>query len=63
MCCNILIENLRWNPLFIHLFVLYFKGCNSQVVINTVGQLTLCIDVYGKQMIVKPDYDAFSVVI
>jgi hypothetical protein len=46
-----------------HLIVLYFKGHNSQIVINTVGQLTLCIDVYGRQIIVKLDYDAFNVVI
>ena len=43
-----------------HLIVLYFKGHNSQIVINTVEQLTLCIDVNGRQIIVKPDYDAFN---
>ena len=63
MLCNYSIENLRWNPLFKHLIVLYFKGHNSQIVINTIGQMTLYTDVYGRQIIVKPDYDAFNVVI
>jgi hypothetical protein len=46
-----------------HRIVLYFKGYNSQILINTstVVQLTLCINAYGSQIIVKLDYDAFNV--
>jgi hypothetical protein len=42
------------------LIVLYFKGYISQIVINTIGQMTLCIDAYGRQVIVTPGYDAFN---
>jgi hypothetical protein len=45
------------------LLVLYFKECNSQIVINPVVQFTVCINACGSQIVVKLDYDAFNVVI